>query len=266
MQRIHKIWLGVAFVTWASTGIAVAEDPKPSDQQQQPSQSDTHSQQGTEGTGGTGMQGQQGQGMQGQQGDMRGKQVMAQELTVNATVEKVDKDKRQLTMKTEKGNTVQVKIPEQVQGLEKLKKGDRLQIDYFQSMALALKKPEAGAKPGATETTMAERTAGPLPGGMAARKITATVEVMKVDKDNNELTIKAPNGQEHTIKVDESMSTDLDKIKTGDRIKANYTEAVAVSVMPQEKGQQQGRQGREPGMQQRSKGTSEQQDQSPKGY
>ncbi|NVB81356.1 MAG: hypothetical protein HOV81_23370 [Kofleriaceae bacterium] len=252
-------------MTWASTGIAVADDPKPSDQSQQPSQSDTSSQQGTEGTGGTGMQGQQGQGMQGQQGEgMRGKQVMAQELTVTATVEKIDKDKRMLTIKTEKGDTVQVKVPEQLKGLEKLKTGDRLQIDYFQSVALALKKPEAGAKPGATETTMAERTAGPLPGGLAARKISATVEVMKVDKQDNEVTIKAPNGQEHTIKVDESMSSELDKLKTGDRIKANYTEAVAVSVMP-EKGTQ-GRQGREPGMQQRSKGTSEQQDQTPKGY
>lgn len=255
MQRIHKIWLGVAFVTWASTGIAVADDPPPSDQQQQPSQSE----QGQQGTGGTGMQGQP--GMQGKQG----KQVMAQEMTVNATVEKVDKDKRMLTLKTEKGNTVQVKIPEKVQGLDKLKTGDHLSIDYFQSMALALKKPEAGAKPGATETTMTERTAGPLPGGMAARKITATVEVMKVDKDNNEVTIKAPNGQEHTIKVDESMASDLDKIKTGDRIKANYTEAVAISVTPQGK-TEQGRQGREPGMQQRSKGTSEQQEQQPKGY
>src|SRR5690349_21431048 len=127
MQRIHKIWLGVAFVTCASTGIAVADDPKPSpDQQQQPSQGA----QGTQDTSGQGMQGNQG---------MQGGMATAQKISLSATVEKIDHKKRTVTLKNENGNTVTVHVPENVTRLEAVKKGDKVSIDYYESVALMLK-------------------------------------------------------------------------------------------------------------------------------
>ncbi len=239
MQRIHKIWLGVAFVSCASTGIAVADDPKPSDQQQQPSQPSQ------------GMQDTRGQGMQGMS--------TAQKVSLTATVEKIDQKKRTVTLKNDQGNTVKVHVPENVSRLDAVKKGDKVSIDYFESVALMLKKPEAGKKEGkdtgATDTTMAERTPGALPGGIMARKVSETVEITKIDKDNHQVTIKSANGDLDTVKVDESMSADLAKLKKGDRIKASYTEAIALSVTPQEK---QGAQGRtDQNQQRRSKGAQD---------
>lgn len=268
MQRIHKIWLGVAFVTCASTGIAVAQSqdsPQNQDPQQQPSQP-SGGMQGTHDTeGAQGAQGAQGTQQQGMQGGT----VMAEKQSATATVEKLDKKKRKITLKNEQGNTVTVKVPENVSRLDAVKKGDKVQIDYYESVALALVKPEKG-KAGARETAMMERTPGQLPGGLMARKMTETVTVMKVDKDNNQVTIKSPSGDTSTVKVDPSMSDQLEKIKQGDHIKASYTEAIALSVTPEEKGMQQGHQGRESGQQQRSKGTMEekqqQEQQQPRGY
>ena len=71
---------------------------------------------------------------------------------------------------------------------------------------------------------------------MVAKKVSATVEVTKVDKAENELTIKGPTGDLDTIKVsDPQTQAQLENIKEGDRIKATYTEAVAISVTPKKK-------------------------------
>lgn len=269
MQRIHKIWLGVAFVTCAGTGIAVAQNsPQNQDQQQQPQPSQPPGgMQGQDTEGAQGAQGAQGTQQQGMQAGT----VMAEKKSATATVDKLDKKKRKITLKNEEGNTVTVHVPESVSRLDAIKKGDKVQIDYYESVALSLMKPEKG-KTGARETTMTERTPGQLPGGLMARKMTETVTVMKVDKDNNEVTIKSPSGDTSTVKVDPSMSDQLEKIKQGDRIKASYTEAIALSVMPEEKQGQQGHQGRESGQQQRSKGgmqghqQQQEEQQQPKGY
>jgi hypothetical protein len=207
MQRINRIWVGVLFVTCAATGYALADDPQP---QQDPQQA-----QGSPPPPPTA--------------------AMAEKMSLSATVEKVDAKKRTLMLKNEQGNTVKVNVPESVSRLDAIKKGDKITLDYYEAVALSLKKPEPGKKPSATETAMAERTPGTLPGGLVAKNVTATVEVVKVDKDNHQVTIKGPGGETDTVKIDESMAPDLEKIKKGDRIKASYTEAVAISVTPEKK-------------------------------
>jgi hypothetical protein len=206
MQRINRIWVGVLFVTCAATGYALADDPQPQQddkQQAQPPPPPTA--------------------------------AMAEKMSLSATVEKVDVKKRTLMLKNEQGNTVKVNVPESVSRLDAIKKGDKITLDYYEAVALSLKKPVPGEKPSASETAMGERTPGTLPGGLVAKNVTATVEVMKIDKDNHQVTIKGPGGEMDTVKIDESMAPQLDKIKKGDRIKASYTEAIAISVTPPEK-------------------------------
>ena len=71
---------------------------------------------------------------------------------------------------------------------------------------------------------------------MVAHTIRSTVEVVNVDKSANKLTIKTPSGEMDTLDIkDSGMQSDLDKIKKGDKIKASYTEAVAIAVTPQGK-------------------------------
>jgi Cu/Ag efflux protein CusF len=187
--------LGLAFATLSTVGIAAADQPS----SQAPSQ-----------------------------------MTIAQKMSATATIAKIDTDKRDLMLKDDQGNEFMVQVPEDVTRFDALKKGDHIKIDYYQSVGLSLKKGEAG-KPGAHETTMAERNAGKLPGGLVARKITGSAEVMKVDTTENKVTIKGPNGEMDTINVtDPALKADLAKLKKGDRIQASYTEAVAISVTPQE--------------------------------
>ncbi len=161
-------------------------------------------------------------------------QMVGQLMHMTATVQKVDMKKRELTLKDHSGNPIMLQVPEDVTRLDKVKKGDQLNIDYYESVALSLKKPGHVTSP--TETKMMERNQGALPGGLVARRITATAKVMKVDPAENKLTIKGPSGAVDTINVsDPAVQADLHKLKKGDRIQATYSEALAASVTPKEK-------------------------------
>lgn len=175
--------------------------------------------------------GQQGQqGKQGQRGQPT--EVMAERMSMTATVEKVDKKKRQLMLTDDQGNKFKVEVPkEAMKNLESLKPGDKITADYYSSVALKLQKGEKGA-PGAEETMM-ERKAAKLPGGLVAKKVSATVEVEKVDTSANTITVKGPTGESDTIKVtDPLLQSKLANIKPGDRIQASYAEAIAIRVTP----------------------------------
>lgn len=163
-------------------------------------------------------------------------QVTAQKVSASATVEKIDAKKRELTLRNDRGDTMMMEVPENVTRLDAVKKGDKINVDYYESVTLSLKSPEKGAMPSASESSMTERSPGKLPGGMTGRKIVATATVMKIDKAENKLTIKGPEGQVDTIKVsDPAMQPQLGQLKKGDRIQASYTEAMAVSVIPKNK-------------------------------
>lgn len=160
-------------------------------------------------------------------------QQVSQMVSVSATVDHVDLNKRELTLRGPDGNPFIVQVPESVQRLDNVKMGDQVSIDYYQSAALSLKKPEAGAVTGAQARTTVQKAPGALPGGVVGQQISATAKVNKVDASKGQLMIKAPDGQIDTINVkDPQMRADLKNLKPGDDIQVTYSEAMAVSMTP----------------------------------
>lgn len=154
-------------------------------------------------------------------------------ISATATVDKVDAQKRDLTLRNEDGTEFTVEVPPSVR-LDRIREGDRVKIDYYEASALSLKKPQPGAQPRSDETTVTEHKAGKLPGGMVTHRITATVEVVRVDRAGNRVTVRRPDGVIDTINVtDPAMRAQLANMHEGDRIQATYTEAVAITVMPE---------------------------------
>jgi Cu/Ag efflux protein CusF len=156
--------------------------------------------------------------------------VMASELiTLTATVEAIDLEKRLVTLKGPEGKTVTLKVDEQARNLAQVKVGDEVQAEYLQSVALYAQKPD-GSLPAAAEIAAIERApAGEKP-GMAAidsRLITATVE--SIDLEKRTVALKGPEGNTLNLKVDER-TPNLENLKTGDQVVARYTQAIAISV------------------------------------
>ena len=159
------------------------------------------------------------------------REIEIAKVSGEATVKKIDKKNRKLTIMDDQGKPHTVKVPEQVKRFDAIQVGDKIKIDYYESVGLALE-PKGEGKPGApSETTMMGKKAGKLPGGMAVRTMTASAQVLDVDHQANTLTLKGPEGHIDTIHVtDPEEQADLQKVKKGDTIRARYTEALAINV------------------------------------
>jgi hypothetical protein len=167
--------------------------------------------------------------------------MMAAKVSMESMVDKVNKKKHQLTLKDDQGNKFKVNVPEGVGDLGKIKKGDKVAIQYFTSVAFELDKGKAGEQPTTSATTTIEGIPGAAPGGVMTKKISTTSEVMRVDKYANKLTLKHANGELDTIDVkDPDLHDDLAMLKKGDKIHASYTEAVAISLEPRAKSRAKG--------------------------
>jgi Cu/Ag efflux protein CusF len=216
MNRTKKILCAMGFgvASWVAMAPAVADDPKPDDQ-------------ATPAKAGAAAN--------------KTKSMSAmQRKTTEATVVSVDKEKRHLTVKNDAGLEMTLQVPEGVKRLDEVKPGDKLKVDYFESVGLSLKRGE-GAQPG--ESTLTERKAGKLPSGVVAHQESGPVEIVKIDKDQNQVTVKRPNGDTDVIDVkDPDMQAQLGNLKEGDKIQATYTEAALISIT-REKGDMKGEKG-----------------------
>jgi Cu/Ag efflux protein CusF len=148
---------------------------------------------------------------------------MAEVTTASAIVQKIDKDQRMVTLKGERGNVLEVKVGPNV-NLDRIKVGDRVNTAYYSEVAVSLHK--AGEPPTKTTQTIDR-------GGVTAVQTTVTARVIAVDPAKETLTLQGPQGNQHTLNVqDPTLQAQLKKIKTGDNLDVTYTQAVAISIEP----------------------------------
>ncbi len=150
-------------------------------------------------------------------------------MSTTATVEKVDARNHELMLRAPDGHLFTIYVPENVRRLDQVKAGDRLDIGYHEALAVSLHKP---GTPPVAERHETQRLPG-RPAGIEAREVSATVEVVSVDPQRNELTIRRPSGELATIQVqDPQAQAKLVNLSPGDRLDVTYTQAIAVAVTP----------------------------------
>jgi hypothetical protein len=164
-----------------------------------------------------------------QEGQDKLERVIAETNIVKATVEDINKSKREVTLKDEEGNKVKLKVGEQVRNFDQIRKGDKIVAGYYQSAAIMVNKPgEPVAETGQKEVIVSEK-GGEKPGGVAVKTAQLTATVEDIDYDKREVKLKKPDGETVKIKVSDRVKR-LDEVKKGDQIVARYTEALAVSI------------------------------------
>ena len=144
--------------------------------------------------------------------------------TTHATVAvtAIDKSARKLTVKLSGGEKALIHVPADVQEFDKVKVGDKIDVDYMQSVALGFL--PKGTKPSSTEV----EAAGP---GMAGRQMSVSAEVIKVDAANNQVTFKGPKGTHRIVTVqDPDLQARLPNLKPGQVVVLQYTEAMATAI------------------------------------
>lgn len=148
---------------------------------------------------------------------------------ITATVTAIDSANRLVTLKG-KSETDVVKVGPEVKNFDQIKVGDRVVVTYSQGLVLSLLKPDA--KAGEPSLTVSGDTAAPgqKPAADAKATIKATVTVTKIDLKTRLVTLTGPEGRKFKVKAGQEIP--LEKLKVGDKVLAEYTEAVAVSVEP----------------------------------
>jgi hypothetical protein len=148
-------------------------------------------------------------------------------VTLKATVLAIDQATRVVTLKGPKGDTVTFKADAAVRNLPQVSVGDEVVVNYYESLALRLLKPEEAAVNEASAGA-ARAKAGEMPAGVGAQQVTVTVSIEAIDKANGAVTFKGPAG--NLTKIRAADPKNLDLIKVGDRVAITYSEALALSV------------------------------------
>lgn len=151
-------------------------------------------------------------------------------VEISASVEAINYTNREVTLKGPLGNTVTFTADPRIERLNEVKVGDFVRADYYISIAAELRTPTAAEEQVPFQMLEAadKSPAGTTPaaGGVRRFKVVTTVE--GVDLATETITIKGPRGKYATLHVPES--SNLSKLKLGEKIIVTYTEALAISL------------------------------------
>ena len=150
-------------------------------------------------------------------------------VRVSATVSAIDKATRTLTLKGADGKTFPMVAGSEVRNFDQIQDGSEVVVGYLEALAIELKKG-GGAKVERVDSSAGGRAeAGAQPGAVAARKVTATGDVIALDAATQTATLRGPN---RTVMLRVPDPKQFQMIAVGDQMEITYTEALAVSVEP----------------------------------
>ena len=154
--------------------------------------------------------------------------VIAESVTLTATVDAVDAAKRVITFKFPDGTKRAFKVGKEVKNFDQIKAGDQLKTTYFESIAIFVRK--ATDKPGASEVeSVGVAPKGEKPAIYAVDTSEVTAKVEAVDYTKRTVTLKGPEGKTGTFAVDKRVKK-FKEVKTGDEVVVRVTDAIAIAV------------------------------------
>jgi hypothetical protein len=160
--------------------------------------------------------------------------MLASRLTkASATVTRIDKKQRTVWLKNDRGEEFPISVGSDVRNFDQIRVGDRVNVQYQESMVASIRKPGEPAPPTGEKEQTQRGPAGERPSGTLTRETTMTAQVVSVDPAQHTLALRGPQGRTRTFMVnDPTLQGRLSSLKPGDQIDITYSEATAVSVEP----------------------------------
>jgi FtsP/CotA-like multicopper oxidase with cupredoxin domain len=153
-----------------------------------------------------------------------------EKVTATAVVLAVDQRHRLLTLKGEDGKPVTIKVGPEVRNLAQVQAGDTVVATYHQALAVALETVQGTGINARLVTVSAGRAPeGALPGGVVEEKVQMLGTILAVDQAKRTVLIQ---GAVHHVTLQIPPDMDIKDLKTGDQVRATYTQELAVVVEP----------------------------------
>jgi Cu/Ag efflux protein CusF len=151
-------------------------------------------------------------------------------LAETVTVQDVDMANRLVTLKGPEGGMVTVEAGPKVKNLDKIKKGDQVDVKYYQAMAVDVVAP---GTEGGTVTKRVTAEPGMAPAGAVARQHHRTVEILSIDKYKKAIAFRDEKGRWREVRLFRpELRHYLEDLKEGDTVQVTFTEALAVAIEP----------------------------------
>jgi hypothetical protein len=153
-------------------------------------------------------------------------------IQVSFSVEAVDAQKRLITLKGPQGNVGEYEVGDQVQRLDEIKPGDKINAEYKVAAVAELREPTAEEKtePVAGVTTVERGTAEAPPAAGIARAVRVVTTIDALDRANQSITVKGPEGNTVTAHVEDPAV--FDRLTVGQTIVVKFAETLILSVQP----------------------------------
>jgi hypothetical protein len=153
--------------------------------------------------------------------------VVVQTAEESATVTKLDKEKRKVTLETADGKEHTVKCGPEVVNFDQIQVGDKVKAMVTEQLVVFVRK-SGEAPPSPELTTVALAPVGAKPGVMMADTVEATAKVTAIDTEHHKATLQFADGTTKTFKVRDDV--DLTKQAVGDEVVLRCTESIAIRV------------------------------------
>jgi hypothetical protein len=154
--------------------------------------------------------------------------VVGSVVSLKATVEAVNAETREVTLKDDEGNTRVVVCGPEVRNFAQINVGDVVSAQYGQSVALYIKE-EAGEMD-SKQADMLERAplgAKPAATEVQVREVQAAVDY--INYDTRLISLKGTDGKELSFIAGDEVKR-FNEVKKGDQVTFDYTEGVAIDV------------------------------------
>jgi Cu/Ag efflux protein CusF len=149
---------------------------------------------------------------------------------VTGTVQKVDTDKRMMTMKLDNGKRTTLKVDKRVTDLDQFKAGDRMQLSHTEEIiAMADRSDDGGAslaKYGAVDV----EPEGDNPALVKVDTTEIKGKIVSVDPKKRRLTFEDPDGRKRTLTLGHKIKN-LDQFKPGQTIDMAITDELVVEAV-----------------------------------
>jgi Cu/Ag efflux protein CusF len=150
-------------------------------------------------------------------------------LIVTATVEKIDLEKRKVTLLLDDGKKKTYKVDPRVQNLAQVKVGDHLKMAFTEEVLIVVGK--SNEAPGAASAEQVSTSpSGAEPGIVMVESSAVSAQILAVDAENHRVTLLDPDGKKKTIKVSKKI-TNLDQLKVGETVDMQMTDSVVVEIV-----------------------------------
>ena len=154
--------------------------------------------------------------------------IVTETYETTTEVTNIDVRERQVTLRFQDGSTDTFTASDEVRNFDQIRVGDQVHITVYEEVAVFLR--GHGAPPDVDEAAaVGLAPKGEKPGIVVGRTVQLTGRIANVDTQGRQVTLELSDGSMETVKV-RNRKVDLTKVKPGDNVVIQVTQAVVIQV------------------------------------